>query len=366
MMNEDYFSIPDFGLDWLDAGGPEADIVLSTRVRLARNLQGHRYVCRASAGDREIVFRAVARAVGKGALPRDTALLRMNELGRRSQQLLLERRLVSNELIGQAAPDSGVGVAVCGGNAVSVMINEEDHLRLQCLMSGLRLMDGWTLVDRLDERLGGLLHLAYHHEFGFLTSCPTNVGTGLRASALLHLPGLVLTKEIERALRGITQVGLTTRGLYGEGSEFVGNFFQISNQTTLGQGEEDLLDHLNRVVGTVIDKERQARQVLVRDAGAITEDKIWRAYGLLRYARTLDYVELMNLLSGVRLGVSLKLLPSPQVYWLNRIMIFCQAAHLEEAAGHSLSTQERRAHRAQYVRRALRGESGSGTTDPGL
>lgn len=365
-MSEGYFLIPDFGLDWLDAGGPEADIVLSTRVRLARNLQGHRYVCRASAGDREIVFRTVARAVSRGALPLDTALLRMNELGRRTQQILLERRLVSSELIGQTAPDSGVGVAVCSGNAVSVMINEEDHLRLQCLMSGLRLMDGWTRVDKLDEELGSLLQLAYHHEFGFLTSCPTNVGTGLRASALLHLPGLVLTKEIERALRGITQVGLTTRGLYGEGSEFVGNFFQISNQTTLGQGEEDLLDHLNRVVGTVLGKEREARQVLMRDAGTITEDKIWRAYGLLRYARVLDYVELMNLLSGVRLGVSLKLLPSPPVYWLNRIMIFSQTAHLEEAAGRALSTQARRAHRAQYVRHALRGESGSTTTDPGL
>ena len=332
-MKDDYFSVPDFGLDWLDAGGPDADIVLSTRVRLGRNLQGHRYVCRASAGDREIVFRTVARAVTQGALPRDTALLRMNEMRRRAQQILLERRLVSSELLGQGAPDSGAGVAACTGNAVSVMINEEDHLRLQCLMSGLRLMEAWTQVDKLDEELGRLLHLAYHHEFGFLTSCPTNVGTGLRASALLHLPGLVLTKEIERALRGIAQVGLTTRGLYGEGSEFVGNFFQISNQTTLGQSEEDLLDHLDRVVGTVIAKEREARQVLMRDAGAITEDKIWRAYGLLRYARTLDYVELMNLLSGVRLGVSLKLLPSPPVYWLNRIMIFAQTAHPRGSRG---------------------------------
>lgn len=357
-MTEDCFSVPDFGLDWLDAGGPDADIVLSTRVRLARNLQGHRYVSRASADDREVVFRTVAGAAARGAFPRDTALLRMDELHRRAQQILLERRLVSGELVGPGAPDSGTGVAVCTGNSVSVMINEEDHLRLQVLMSGLRLMDGWTQVDKLDEELGRLLQLAYHHEFGFLTSCPTNAGTGLRASALLHLPGLVLTKEIKRALNGIIQVGLTTRGLHGEGSEFVGNFFQISNQTTLGQGEEDLLDHLDRVVDTVITKEREARQVLMRDAGAITEDKIWRAFGLLCYARALDYVELMNLLSGVRLGVSLKLLPSPPVYWLNRIVIFSQTAHLEEAAGRTLSTQERRTHRAQYVRQALRGETG--------
>lgn len=365
-MKDDRFLVPDFGLDWLDAGGPDADIVLSTRVRLARNLQGHRYVCRAGAGDREIVFRTVARAIARGALPRDTTLLRLDELRGRAQQILLERRLVSGELLGQSGPDSGTGVAVCAGNAVSVMINEEDHLRLQCLVSGLRLMEGWTRVDRLDEQLGRLLQLAYHNEFGFLTSCPTNAGTGLRASALLHLPGLVLTKEIKRALNGINRVGLTARGLYGEGSEFVGNFFQVSNQTTLGQSEEDLLDHLDRVVGTVITKEREARQVLVRDAGAITEDKIWRAYGLLCYARALDYVELMNLLSGVRLGASLKLLPSPPLYWLNRIMILSQTAHLEEAAGRTLSTQERRAHRAQYVRQALHGETGSTTTDPQL
>ena len=178
-----------------------------------------------------------------------------------------------------------------------------------------------------------MLSLAWHSEFGFLTSCPTNAGTGLRASVLLHLPGLVLTREIAGTLRAISQVGLTTRGLHGEGSEFVGNFFQISNQTTLGRSEEDLVDHLNRTVLTVIAKEQEARKVLMRDAGIITEDKVWRAYGLLCHARTLDYEEMMNLLSGVRLGVSLRVLPSPPLYELNRIMILTQAAHLEEASG---------------------------------
>ncbi len=361
-MKQDYFSIPDFGLDWLDAGGPDADIVLSTRVRLARNLQGHRHVRRASADDRETVFAAVVDAVERDAAPGDATLLRMNEIPGRARRLLLERRIVSNELAGGTEPDGGAGVAVWARDAVSVMINEEDHLRLQCLMSGLRLTETWSRVDRLDETLGRRLRLAYHREFGFLTACPTNVGTGLRASTLLHLPGLVLTKEIKKALRGISEVGLTTRGLYGEGSEFTGNFFQISNQTTLGQSEEELLDHLNRVVGTVIDKEREARQVLLRDAGAITEDKIWRAYGLLRYARTLGHVELMNLLSGVRLGVSVRLLPSPSVYWLNRVAIFSQAAHLEDAAGRELSSRERKTRRAAYVRRVLREESGPTAT----
>ncbi len=365
MTMDDFLAVPDFGLGWLDASGPHADIVLSTRVRLARNLQGHRYLSRASDSDRQTVFRAVARAVDQASLPDDPVLLPLAELRRRTQRILLERRLVSDEIIGRSEPESGAGVAVCPRETLSVMINEEDHLRLQCLMSGLRLVDGWSRVDGLDEELGRHLPLAYHHDFGFLTSCPTNVGTGLRASALLHLPGLVLTKEIDRALNGIAQVGLTTRGLYGEGSKFVGNFFQVSNQTTLGQSEEDLIDHLDRIVATVISKEREARRVLMRDAGAVTEDQVWRAYGLLRYARALTYEELMNLLSGVRLGVSLKVLPSPPVYSLNRMMIFSQTAHLEDAAGCPLSSSERRAHRAEYVRRALRDESAHGTSDPG-
>jgi protein arginine kinase len=236
------------------------------------------------------------------------------------------------------------------------MVNEEDHLRLQSLLSGLRLHDAWGIVDRMDEELGQELPLAFHHEFGFLTSCPTNVGTGLRASVLVHLPGLVLTKEIGQVLRGLNQVGLTFRGLYGEGSEVVGNFFQVSNQTTLGKSEEDLVDHLDRIVRQVIQYEKQARQVLMKEAPAETEDKIWRAYGLLRYARSLSFEELINLLSGVRLGAGLKLLPGLRVYTVNKIMIYSQKAHLEQAAGRDLPPPERDAHRASFVRKILASE----------
>ena len=212
------------------------------------------------------------------------------------------------------------------------------------------------MVDRLDDELGQELPYAFHHEFGFLTSCPTNVGTGLRASVFMHLPGLVLTKEIGKVLQGLSQVGLTFRGLYGEGSEVVGNFFQVSNQTTLGTTEDDLVGHLDRIARQVIQYEMHARQVLLRDARAVTEDKIWRAYGLLRYARALSFEELMNLLSGVRLGVSLKLLPRLRVYTLNKMMIFTQPAHLEDAAGRDLTPAEGDAHRAAFVRRILANE----------
>lgn len=354
----DLNSAPGFGLGWLEANGPHADIVLSTRVRLARNLQGHAFGTRLRDGEREQIYLRTRQAVQQGRLLKDGACLELAALPHLARQVLLERHLLSRELAGNAGtqPPRGAALFVGPAEQLGAMVNEEDHLRLQALLSGLRLHEAYQLVDQLDEELGSQLPFAYHHEFGYLTSCPTNVGTGLRASIFVHLPGLVLTKEIGKVLQGIGQVGLTFRGLYGEGSEVVGNFFQISNQTTLGKSEEDLIDHLQKIVLQVIHYELQARSVLMRDAPAVIEDKIWRAYGLLRYARSLAFEEVMNLLSGVRLGVSMKLLPGLSVYTLNKIMTYTQAAHLEQAAGRSLSEAESDLHRAAYVRRILASE----------
>ena len=230
---------------------------------------------------------------------------------------------------------------------------------MQALQSGFELRSAFAALDRVDRELGGRVPFSYHPEFGYLTACPTNVGTGMRASVLIHLPGLVLTKEIGRVLAGLQQMGLTYRGLYGEGSEVVGNFFQISNQTTLGRSEEDLLDQLIRVVGHVIEREEEARRVLLRDAGYIIEDKLWRAYGTLRYARSLTFDEAMNYLSGVRLAVGLKLIRGLSVYTLNKLLIFSQAAHLSAAEGRSLTESETNLARARYVRRALEEEAGT-------
>ena len=351
----DFDSIPDHGLGWLEASGEHADIVLSTRVRLARNLQGHAFGPRARVNDREAVLRQFKHSVDRSDVLRGGTLLEMPDVADRTRRILHERRLVTRDLLGEegALPANGTAVHFATRDPVSVMVNEEDHLRVQSLLSGLRIQEAWHMVDRLDEELGRELPFAFHNEFGFLTSCPTNVGSGLRASVFMHLPGLVLTKEIGKALRGLGELGLTFRGLYGEGSEVVGNFFQVSNQMTLGRTEEDLVDHLDRIVRKVIEDELQARQVLLRDARAVTEDKIWRAYGLLSYARSLSFEELMNLLSGVRLGVSLKLLPGLRVYTLNKMMIFTQPAHLEQAAGRDLPHAESDAHRASYVRRIL-------------
>ncbi len=372
----------DAGLAWLDASGSHADIVLSTRIRLARNVQGHAFGGRARVNDRLAVLGRVssaAQAVGTLSGARVEAL---GDLPERSGRILLERRLISRELLEGAEGKGdlgreGVAVVVSPAGPVSIMVNEEDHLRIQALVSGLDLQEAWNRVDLVDEELGQHVPFAYHPEFGFLTSCPTNVGTGLRASVLLHLPGLVLTKEIGKVLQGLSQMGLTFRGLFGEGSEVVGNFFQLSNQTTLGKSEEELVDQLDATVRQVIRYEEEARRVLLRDAGSVTEDKVWRAYGLLRYARSLSFEELMNLLSGVRLGAGLKLLPGLSVYALNKIMMFTQSAHLEEAAGRDLSPAECDAHRAAYVRRILldegveeqggsggRGSAGPGAPDP--
>jgi protein arginine kinase len=362
MIPLDLNTMEDFGLTWLDASGPHSDIVLSTRVRIARNLQGYPFSVRAKADDRSAILSSVRDVLERNPRLRDGIFAEIDRLDERKREILLERHLVSRELV--AAHDGetqSAALVASPSDPVGLMINEEDHLRLQSLTSGFGPQATWRLVDALDEELGSELPYAFHHEFGHLTSCPTNCGTGLRASVLIHLPGLVLTKEINKVLEGIRQVGLTFRGLYGEGSEVIGNLFQVSNQTTLGKNEEDLIDHLHKVVGQVIEYERQARSVLLRDAPYVIEDKVWRAFGLLRYARSLAFDEMMNLLSGVRLGLSLKLLPGPSVYVLNRIMIYAQNAHLEEASETVRSMGELDIQRATFVRETLGSADASGT-----
>jgi protein arginine kinase len=353
--------VSDGGIGWLDASGPESHLVLSTRVRLARNLTDRPFPIRSAEPERERVLATVQQAAAATPSLGRAHCFRLEQLTRLDRQLLHERHLVSKEL---ATPESEVpprpGTAVLLQDGVGVMVNEEDHLRLQALTSGLSLEAAWSQVGKLDSELGQQLAFAFHPEFGYLTSCPTNVGTGLRASVLVHLPGLVLTKEINKVLQSLGQVGLTFRGLYGEGSEVVGNFFQLSNQTTLGKSEADLLDHLAKIVRQVIGYEERAREVLLRDAPGVIEDKVWRAYGLLRYARSLSFEEAMNLLSGVRLGVGLGLVPDVGLYTSNKLLIFTQAAHLAALAGRDLATEELPVRRADYVRRVLEEEAGRG------
>ncbi|MFV1986775.1 MAG: protein arginine kinase [Gemmatimonadota bacterium] len=349
------------GLGWLDDRGPDHEIVLSTRVRLARNIQGFPFAAKASGEERDRLLEYSREAISGADVLGDVDLWEMPGLDASDRTLLLERHLVSRELIlgPEGNAPRAAALALSRDRALGLMINEEDHLRLQALQGGFQLTRAWHAVDQLDEELGLRLPYAFHHEFGFLTSCPTNVGTGLRASVLIHLPGLVLTKQIQKVLEGMGQLGLTYRGLYGEGSRIVGNFFQVSNQTTLGKTEDDLIEQLDSLVARVIGYEKQARAVLLREAPNVLEDKVWRAYGILSHARSLSFEEMMNLLSGIRLGVSLKLLNTPRVESISRVMIYAQTAHLERAARRRLDETDADVFRATYVREALTGDDPS-------
>lgn len=350
--------LPDGGLHWLDGRGEHSGIVLSSRIRLARNLAGYAFPTRAREGERLRVMHQVRGVAPRLDSLKDAAFVRVDECSLLERQLLHERHLVSREHAGlergHEAP-TGAGLLVTGD--VGVMVNEEDHLRIQVFHSGFDVLGALRQAEALDREVAAALPYAHHREFGFLTACPTNTGTGLRASVLIHLPGLVLTQEIGKVLQGLQHMGLTYRGLYGEGSDVLGNLFQISNQTTLGRSEEDLADQLVRVVRRVIEREEEARGVLSRDAGYIIEDKLWRAYGTLRHARNLPAEEAMNLLSGLRLAVGMGLISGLTVYTLNKLLIFSQSAHLSHAAGRALTDGEANLARARYVRQVLANEA---------
>ncbi len=353
-MSFDPNTLPSGGLAWIDGSGEQAGVVLSTRVRLARNVEGYAFSPRAREGERLRVLAQVRDALDVIPFVAEGTLVRVDQLGVTDRLLLHERHVVSRELASlDSAESPRGGAAVHVGRNYAIMVNEEDHLRIQALRSGLDLHSAFADARTIDVELGQRVPFAYHREFGFLTACATNVGTGLRASVLVHLPALVLTKEIGRVLNGLQQMGLTYRGLYGEGSEVIGNLFQISNQTTLGKSEDDLLDRIDSVIRHVIEKELEARRVLLRDAEYILEDKLWRAYGTLRYARSLSFEEAMNYLSGVRLGVGLKLIERLSVQTLNELLVFTQSAHLSAREGRTLTEDDASVARAAYVRHTL-------------
>lgn len=358
--NDDLLHPVNGGLAWMSGEGPHSDIILSTRVRLARNLERYPFQETITTAEQLRVTDEIVDTleVSNGSKPRQ--LIRLADLPDTDLTLLMERHLVSREMI-KFKEASAVVISESG--RVALLINEEDHLRIQVLTPGLQLSTAWELAHSADELLRRHLRFAYHHRFGFLTSCPTNAGTGLRASVLIHLPGLVLTREIHKVLQGLAQIGLTFRGMYGEGSDVIGNYFQLSNQTTLGKSEGELIDDLSQITGQVIEYEKNSRQVLARDALDEIEDKVWRAYGLMCHARSMSFDEMMNLLSAVRLGVSMKLLPDTGVSDLNRLLLWTQTAHLEKLAGRVLSKRERELERARLIREILSGEEANENSD---
>ena len=297
-----------------------------------------------------MVYSSVISAVRKTPALVSSTALQMRELTPLDRQFLVERHLISHDLADNGRPR---GLLLVPDESVSAMVNEEDHLRLQALASGFQLRSAWEAVNAIDDELGQDLDYAFSDDLGYLTACPTNAGTGMRASVLIHLPSLVLTKQIGRVLQGITQVGLAVRGFYGEGSQIMGNFFQISNQTTLGQSERETVESLERVTRQIIDYEQRARDELLKDARVQIEDKIWRAYGTLRHSRVISSQEVINLSSAVRFGVALQMDGLASVQTLNELLIRTQPAHIQLASGREMDQRERNVIRADYVRKLL-------------
>jgi protein arginine kinase len=274
------------------------------------------------------------------------------------RQFLVERQLISRELSDSAGARS---VLIDPQETFSLMINEEDHLRMQVMHSGLDLDAAWEQINQMDDWLGQHVNFAFHEKLGFLTACPTNVGTGMRVSVMLHLPALVITQQIEKVFRSLQKMGLAVRGLYGEGSQAMGDFYQISNQITLGRSETDLVKQVGEVVPVIIDYEQQARAFLVKESRKDLHDRVSRAYGILCTAQTISSEETLHLLSSVRMGVYLGLIKDLEIPTINKLFIHTQPAHLQKLRGVELDTQDRNIERARYLRRHLNKDDGDGS-----
>ncbi len=345
--------------EWLRGTGPESDIVMSSRVRLARNVAQYPFVSRASDQDRADVDRFLRERIGAAPLGPTLEYIDVGRLEELDRQFLVERQLISREL---AEAQGARSVAIDGHEQVSLMINEEDHLRIQCMHSGLDLKGVWEQIRGVDEQIEKVVPYAFHPRFGYLTACPTNVGTGIRVSVMLHLPALVITRQIDKVFRSLHKISLAVRGLYGEGSQAMGDFYQISNQTTLGRTEEELVEQVGDVVPVLIDYERRAREFLVRETQQNVHDQVSRAYGILRTAQTISAEETMQLLSRVRMGVLLGLIGDLKISDINVLLVRTQPAHLQKLRGLELDTKDRNIERARYLRQHFEA-GGPGSTN---
>jgi protein arginine kinase len=343
--------------EWLRGSGPESDIVISSRIRLARNLADYPFISRAAEQDRARIEKSLRECLLESDRAKQILYLDIERLAGLDRQFLVERHLISRE---HADGKGARAVAIDQGETFSVMVNEEDHLRIQVMHSGLNLREAWEEISRIDDLVESKLTYAFHPKLGYLTACPTNVGTGMRVSVMLHLPALVLTRQIEKVFRSLQKISLAVRGLYGEGSQAMGDFYQISNQITLGRSEEDLIKQVGDIVPVIINYERQAREYLIRESHENLHDRVSRAYGILRTAQTISSEETMHLLSSVRMGVNLGLIDDLEIPTINELFIHTQPAHLQKISGVELETADRNIERARYLRRHLNREQSPG------
>ena len=337
--------------EWLKGSGPESDIVISSRIRLARNLADFPFIRKCSDTDRMEIETTLHKAVAKiDSWQERVEYVDVSDLSELDRQFLMERQLISSE---HSEGSGARSVAIDSSEQFSLMINEEDHLRIQVMQSGFDLHTSYDFIDQIDNLIEQNVNFAFHARLGYLTACPTNVGTGMRVSVMLHLPALVMTREIDRVLRSMTKINLAVRGLYGEGSQAMGDFYQISNQVTLGRSERDLIDQISEVVPVIIEYERNAREFLKQESRNELNDKVKRALGILNSAESISSEETMHLLSSVRMGVNLGILDNVQIPTINKLFIHTQPAHLQKLHGMELSSADRNAARAQHLRRSL-------------
>ncbi|HTL46749.1 MAG TPA: protein arginine kinase [Verrucomicrobiae bacterium] len=338
--------------EWLRASGPMSDVVVSSRLRLARNILGFPFLEKLKNGQKAQIVKAVEESLKKNEALKNLEIVRFDGLTEVDLQFLVERHLISREHAGQK--EAGA-VAMSPDEVVSIMVLEEDHLRLQAFQSGLDLQKAWQIINKIDNEFDGSMEYAFNPGLGYLTACPTNVGTGLRASCMLHLPGLVLTKQVHKVLQALAKLNLAARGLYGEGTQATGNLFQFSNQMTLGQREDEIIDNLERVIRQVVEHEKEARTHLLSKKSGKFEDQIWRALGALKCGRIISSTEATQHLSLVQLGVQAGMLKINLTQQdLNGLFLLIQPAHLQKLKAKALNSGERDEARADLIREKLK------------
>ncbi len=338
--------------EWLKASGPNSDIVISSRIRLARNLETISFPHWADKKQSEQVLSAVTASAVKADILKGATVLRMADLDGLDKQLLVERHLMSYE---HAQKADSKAVIIDDSEIISIMVNEEDHIRMQVMQSGLNLSEAWNIINKIDDYLAGELPFAFLPDWGYLTACPTNTGTGMRGSVMLHLPALVMTRRINRVLAAISKLSFTTRGLYGEGTQATGNFFQISNQVSLGHNEDEIIGNINSLIRQIVEQEGQAREALLSKNRSMLEDRVSRSSGILKSAHIISSQETIELLSMVRLGYDLGMIKEIDRRDINELFIITQPAHLQKIENKKLSSPERDAKRAEIVRNKLKG-----------
>lgn len=345
--------ITDRAGEWLRGEGPHSDVVISSRIRYARNLAGFPFVNAANRRQQSEIFETCRKHITDNRLASDVLWVDMLDASPIDRQLLVERHLVSRQLAADG-DDTPRGVAVAQDETFAIMVNEEDHLRVQVLRSGLQLSEAYDQIERIDNVLEERIDFAFSRRYGYLSACPTNVGTGLRVSVMLHLPALKLTGEIEKVKRAARDMQLAVRGLFGEGSEALGDFYQVSNQTTLGKSEPEILaDFETTIVPQIIAYEKQARNALLNQRVKQLDDKVFRAWAILTHAHVVGTEEVLQLLSHLRLGVNLGRIENVDTRTLNDLLLLTQPAHLQRVAKQEMDPATRRIARADLLRQRL-------------